>query len=454
MGEAAADDDDEEEEEEEIGDVGNWGRGVNDERTWEFLREDSGGRLLGPDILARQREERKRKYSGLVTASAQQERLEQQRLRQNGEPAGESALPAGSSFLNIRRGVIRYLYLCIDMSQHSVATDLRPSRLALISAISRQFIREFFDQNPLSHLGLLMMRDKLVEQLTDLSGSPEMHIAALAAAVGGRNPCKGEASLQNCLESALPGLVQGSPPYGCKELLILSSSLTTVDAGDIFKAINECEKKNVRVSVVGVAAEVHVCRQIAAQTGGTYSVATSEAHLEQLMLGHAQPPPKKKQKKTGEGGGAVAQEDQGSRLVRMGFPDRASDRSIAYFEAEGKIGVGGYTCPQCGTRVSDLPAECATCRLMLISAPHLARSYHHLFPVPVFRERTLPGKEVEGCAMDDSDAPGNSGENCIGCSSLIVGVRLECPRCMQLFCFDCDSYIHDKMFVCPGCESV
>ena len=46
-----------------------------------------------------------------------------------------------------------------------------------------------------------------------------------------------------------------------------------------------------RVSVVGVAAEVHVCRRMADDTGGTYAVALGGSHLEELMLTHAPPPP-------------------------------------------------------------------------------------------------------------------------------------------------------------------
>jgi hypothetical protein len=30
--------------------------------------------------------------------------------------------------------------------------------------------------------------------------------------------------------------------------------------------------------------------------------------------------------------------------------------------------------------------ECKACGLTLVSAPHLARSYHHLFPLPAFKE--------------------------------------------------------------------
>ncbi len=34
------------------------------------------------------------------------------------------------------------------------------------------FIREFFDQNPLSHLGIIIMRNGRSERLTELSASP------------------------------------------------------------------------------------------------------------------------------------------------------------------------------------------------------------------------------------------------------------------------------------------
>jgi transcription initiation factor TFIIH subunit 2 len=67
------------------------------------------------------------------------------------------------------------------MSRAASAQDLRPNRLACILGLCRSFVREFFDQNPLSQLGIAVMRNGLVEKLTDLSGSPEAQVARLDA---------------------------------------------------------------------------------------------------------------------------------------------------------------------------------------------------------------------------------------------------------------------------------
>ena len=125
----------------------------------------------------------------------------------------------------------------------SYQTDLRPSRLALISTLVPAFIRAFFGANPLSQLGLMVARNGVAERLTDLSGAPEAHVAALAAALrmdgngggggaaGGASAAPvfgGDFSLQNALDQAVASL-KGIPPYGTRELLLLQSALATCD---------------------------------------------------------------------------------------------------------------------------------------------------------------------------------------------------------------------------------
>ena len=57
-------------------------------------------------------------------------------------------------------------------------------------------------------------------------------------------------------------------------------------------------------------------------------------------------------------------------------------------------------CARCKARVVDLPCSCHICGLTLISSPHLARSYHHLFPVKAFTE--VPQAELDDLQVTDS----------------------------------------------------
>ena len=66
----------------------------------------------------------------------------------------------------------RFLQVVIDLSKAASISDMRGSRIAVMSAVLQAFIREFFDQNPLSQLGIVRMRGGVAERLTELSGSP------------------------------------------------------------------------------------------------------------------------------------------------------------------------------------------------------------------------------------------------------------------------------------------
>lgn len=99
-----------------------------------------------------------------------------------------------------------------------------------------------------------------------------------------------------------------------------------------------------------------------------------QSHFKELLLEHAPPPP-------------AISEFAIASLIKMGFPQRAAEGviSICSCHKEAKTG-GGFTCPRCKARVCELPSECRICGLTLVSSPHLARSYHHLFPISLFDE--------------------------------------------------------------------
>nr|XP_024364305.1 general transcription factor IIH subunit 2-like isoform X2 [Physcomitrium patens] len=324
--------------------------------------------------------------------------------------------------------------LVFSAASSAAEMDLRPSRMGIVVDCVEAFVREFFDQNPLSHLGVILLKDGIAHQLTDLSGSPETHIRALRSNM----ESTGDASIQNGLDLARGYLTQ-IPSYGHREVLLVYSALSTIDPGDVMETVQECKKANIRCSVVGLSAEIYICKLLCEQTGGMYSVATNEGHLKELIMEHAPPP-------------AAQAEMSVASLVRMGFPQRGAEDAVALCACHREVKMGGgYTCPRCKARVCELPTQCHICGLTLVSSPHLARSYHHLFPVSPF-------EEVENLAS--ANGRQSLSKSCYGClqelptpGGKVKGVRLECPRCRQHFCFDCDNYIHESLHNCPGCES-
>mgnify|MGYP000692086334 FL=1 len=103
-------------------------------------------------------------------------------------------------------------------------------------------------------------------------------------------------------------------------------------------------------------------------------------------------------------------------------------------------------CPRCSGRIDELPSQCAVCRLTLVSSPHLARSYHHLFPVKAFNE-------LDAAADDKSNVTATL--ECAACLATISDRSLAstCEDCTKMFCFACDVYIHEKLHNCPFCSS-
>lgn len=111
------------------------------------------------------------------------------------------------------------------------------------------------------------------------------------------------------------------------------------------------------MSIIGLAAEVYICKKIASETGGSYSVATSESHFVELFMSHSNPPPQRESE-------AVA------KLVSMGFPARGlrSEQCVVFVGEDANVCESWYTCPRCKANVVDLPTTCPTCSLTLVSS--------------------------------------------------------------------------------------
>lgn len=140
-----------------------------------------------------------------------------------------------------------------------------------------------------------------------------------------------------------------------------------------------------------------------------------------------------------------------------------------------KPNASGYVCPRCKSKVCNLPIDCKVCGLKLISSPHIARSYHHLFPVPAFKEHSADSTRSTQCygctATLQSKNPqttikislsaakkGSGGDGSPTVRRKSIGLKhsdslasYQCPKCLQWFCYDCDLFIHENLHNCPGC---
>ena len=402
------------------------------------------------------------------------------------------------------RDMIRYVYVLVDASRWMRVKDpVFPggTRMDVTISILQDFVQEFYDQNPLSHLGFVLLKNGEAEILTQLSSSSKAHklalqsVAQMAASEGPAGG--GEFSLQNGIEVAGRSLGH-QPRHGSREIVILCGALSTCDPGYLLtETLPRLKVAHVRVSTMALSAEMHVCRKLAEETSGVIGVSLDKAHFRDWLLGQCVPPPAFAGHET---------KDFSCEMVPMGFPTRTSGEVPTLVHATQDttlLARTAYTCPQCQAKLSELPADCTVCGLKLVLSPHLARSFHHLFPVAPFSEVSLLASEARQAAASPSgpalpsssvsSTPSSSQvpmvvldaalsiapkTNCFAClrafgpsgdsaqvaSSAIAKaksgsgtdaemdtIRYQCPACQMFFCADCDAYIHESLHNCPGC---
>ncbi|KAK9369439.1 Ssl1-like-domain-containing protein [Lipomyces kononenkoae] len=402
------------------------------QRSWDVVQEDAGGSLAG--VVAELVQAGKRK-----------------RLHYDTTP--------------VQRGIIRHLILTLDLSTSMSEKDLRPTRYQLSISYAIQFVTDYFEQNPISQLGIIGMRDGLANLVSQLGGNPTEHIAALQA-LRKKDP-SGDPSLQNALEMAR-GALYHVPSHGTKEVVIIFGSLLSCDPGDIHKTVGTLKAENVRVRIVGLAAEVAICKEICERTNdgdatSTYGVILNEQHFKELLLASCTPPASTAQNSSAS---------VGSDLMRMGFPNKIIETSPSFCACHSRLDKGGYICPRCKVKVCSLPTECPSCGLTLIQSTHLARSYHHLMPLRNWDELDWSdAKNISSCfacqlsfptvmsnapriRLSISGAATNASATALPATTASgASGRFRCPSCKQVFCIDCDLFAHEILHNCPGCEA-
>uniref|UniRef100_A0AC35TMJ8 General transcription factor IIH subunit n=1 Tax=Rhabditophanes sp. KR3021 TaxID=114890 RepID=A0AC35TMJ8_9BILA len=322
-----------------------------------------------------------------------------------------------------RIGVLRYLYIVLDMSEAMSHKAMQPSRIEATIAAINTFIDNYFAQNPISQLGIVGCRDKKCEKLCPLTGN----IAKLKDSIKNikRHDCRGEFSLQNGLHLAYRNL-QAYPIHTSREILVVQAALATCDADDIFTTMEVMISKNIRVSGLSLSAFLHITNTVCVQTGGQYKVILDKDHLELSVAEFVRPP--------------VIREGSDADMIMVGFPtyQKITTKILCQChrkcEAEGEIGYG-YLCIKCGARYCSVPVECRICHSLLASAPLLTKAFTNMLPLKAFQEAKV-----------------SSGSICFSCTREMVDeMAYQCRECKKAFCAECDYFVHDSLQICPSC---
>lgn len=110
----------------------------------------------------------------------------------------------------LQRGIIRHLVLVLDMSFAMTEKDMLPNRYRVAWAYAADFVKEYFEQNPISQLGIVGMRDGVALRISEMSGNPTDHLEKLKE-FEGQDP-SGNPSLQNALEMCRGALLYVTTP--------------------------------------------------------------------------------------------------------------------------------------------------------------------------------------------------------------------------------------------------
>jgi transcription initiation factor TFIIH subunit 2 len=136
------------------------------EKTWEEIREDKEGKQSERPLQAH-KTSCFHLFSGLISGSINEIIQKAKRKRQEAKK--------GTS----RLGMMRYIYLMLDCSEAMSIPDLKPTRFLNSLKMLQLFIEEFFDQNPISQIGLILLKNKRAEKILDLAGNYKNHVKIL-----------------------------------------------------------------------------------------------------------------------------------------------------------------------------------------------------------------------------------------------------------------------------------
>jgi transcription initiation factor TFIIH subunit 2 len=358
---------------------------------------------------------------------------------QDGEYRAKRALLSTShSLLPVYRSLLRSLYIVLDCSMSlstGPSSHLPPTKHSCVVRSLMSFVASFFSTNPTSTVGIITLQSGSAKLLLPLTPGPgTTHLAMLNDLLSKpRQYIDGMASVGKGMDVALQSLL--NVPRGCsREILCVYNSIATQDAEPtrLLALPGELVKAAVTVTTISTEPEIYALRNLTVLSGGSCHTVLSKDHLKALLDKQTPPPPKLDHDKT------TLHKTAFPTLVRTPHPHLATCNGRAANEEEAALVMQSYECPVCKTANVACPGTCGTCGVRMSRSVDNVRCARNLYPVALFVEVPVATETVcFGCA--NSVKPGKRVQMCM------------CEKCEQIYCYQCDQYVHEDLRCCPGC---
>lgn len=329
--------------------------------------------------------------------------------------AEEGRIPTQSG-VAIKKGLIRFMFIIVDFSASMRQTDYKPVRSDYLFNELSLFIETFFDKNPLSYVSLVSMRDGGVHFITRMNGQPNFQIKKLKEYIQA-NPPSGTCSLVKAIDLVLR--TGDLPLYASKEILVIWGSLSSVDSVQtpVHPYLTEklASHGGLDITVLSMSPELYALKKISTK----FLVALNPTDFHEKLTAVVNPKQNAQAKPV---------------YIKMGFPLKTVNCPLTKCACHLDFHSTLFTCPQCKSLVCEIPTNCPVCKLTLVERDMLTRIHRLLYDMPRFTQ----------IQVDDG--------NCNACSTP-VDFAVKCSECNEVYCYDCDAFLHEKLRHCLGCLS-
>jgi len=153
-----------------------------------------------------------------------------------------------------------------DVNNSMELKDFKPSRIALTLQCLRFFINKIFDVNPITYLSVAVAYEGICKPLSAFTTNNSLVSELLEKVEVHR---VGSLSLDSCLKTAI-AMFEEVPLYSSNEVLLIQSSPSTKDLGDIFQEIDRIRYSKVLVNIISLIGKTYVFSRLAEACRGRY----------------------------------------------------------------------------------------------------------------------------------------------------------------------------------------